>query len=71
MLIISLAHPATTCQCRWKTTIHNLTIWLSLDTKGENRLYSSPKKKGVLVTITYSAAAVEAASAHAAADVTA
>ena len=44
MLIISLTHPATSCQRRWKTTIHNITIWLFLDTEGENRLYSGPKK---------------------------
>jgi hypothetical protein len=33
--------------------------------------FTRAQKKGVLITITYSAAAVEAASAHAAADVTA
>jgi hypothetical protein len=58
------------CSCRWKSTAHNITIWLFLDTEGENRLYSGPKK-GVLLTITYSAAAVEPASTHAAPDVTA
>ena len=48
MLIVSLTHPATTCRCRWKTTIDNITIWLFLDTQGENRLYSGPKKREFL-----------------------
>ena len=48
MLIISLAHAATTCQYRWKTAIHNITIWLFLDTQGENRLHSGPNKREFL-----------------------
>ena len=49
------------CSCRWRSTAHNITIWLFLDTEGE---------KGVLIAITYSAAAVGPASTHAAPDVT-
>ncbi len=56
MLIISLTHPATSCQRRWKTTIHNITIWLFLDTEGENRLYSGPKK-GEFLHLTWSSLA--------------
>jgi len=48
MLITSRAHPGTECQCRWKATIHNITIWLILDTQGENRLYSRPEKREFL-----------------------
>ena len=36
------------CSCRWKATTHNTTIWLFLDTEGENRLYSGPKKREFL-----------------------